>query len=260
MAKYTTEVRSICESLAGYVEGKGSNDVNEVISKSRAKIFNFDYPIFDNSYKSVIETKILKHYYGREIGAETFGRWQLWLDARMNEIMPYYNKLYQSELLTFNPLYDVDYTRTGEKEGTNTGTITTDNDGTLTRTDNTTQTTNRSSAPKNQRWEEYSDTPQGELTGVRNMTYLTEARHITDDGTGSTETGTVANTGTTTNLVDTTEEQERNLANTEEYLEHIVGKMSGGSYSKMLEEYRKTFLNIDMLVIKELKDLFMGLW
>lgn len=268
MAKYTTELRTICESLAGYDERSGFNKVDDVLTKSLEKIFSFNFPIFDEAYRPVLETKILKHYYTREIAAETFGLWQMWLDTRLNEIMPYYNKLYESELLEFNPFYDVDYTKTGNREGDNTGTVGDDGTkrgtGTITRTNDLTETTNMSDAPKNETWEEFSDTPQGALTGVRNMNYLTTARHITEDGTGSSTKGTVANTGTVTDTRNTTDTEENtrtyNLNNTEEYLEHIVGKMSGTSYSKLLEEYRKALLNIDMLIIRDLRDLFFGLW
>lgn len=121
MAKYTTSVRSICEVNSGLDESKGQANVNDIIANSRDKIFDFSYPIYDEDYRSVLETKILKHYYTREICAETVGRWKLFLDARMNEIMPYYNKLYESELLKFNPLYDVDYTRTSNRVGNQTG-------------------------------------------------------------------------------------------------------------------------------------------
>ena len=47
---------------------------------------------------------------------------------------------------------------------------------------------------------------------------------------------------------------------TEEYLEHVKGKTPGASYSKLLQEYRETFLNIDMMIIDDLSDLFFGLW
>ena len=121
MAKYTTSVRSICEINSGLDESKGQASVNDIIANSRDKIFDFPYPIYDEDYRAVLESKILKHYYTREICAETVGRWKLFLDARMNEIMPYYNKLYESELLKFNPLYDVDYTRTSNRVGNQTG-------------------------------------------------------------------------------------------------------------------------------------------
>ena len=56
MSKYTTEVRFICEQYAGLDESVGYNDIDEVISKSRAKVFDFNYPIFDEAYRPVLET------------------------------------------------------------------------------------------------------------------------------------------------------------------------------------------------------------
>ena len=46
----------------------------------------------------------------------------------------------------------------------------------------------------------------------------------------------------------------------EDYIESISGKQGSASYSKLLTEFRNTFLNIDMMVIEELSDLFMYLW
>lgn len=117
MSKYTTEIRFICETLAGLTESEGYGSISSIIAKSRTKIFDFDYPIFDQAYKPVLETKILKHYYTREIGVETVGLFKHFLDVKMNEIMPFYNKLYLSDTLNFNPLYDVDYTIQHEGEG-----------------------------------------------------------------------------------------------------------------------------------------------
>ena len=126
MSKYTTELRFICEQLAGLDESKGYSSTTQIIETARPKIFYFPYPIFDESYKQVLETKIIKHFYTREIGAETFGLWLFWLNRTLNEIMPLYNKLYESELLEFNPFYDVDYhtegDRSKEEDNTNTGT------------------------------------------------------------------------------------------------------------------------------------------
>ena len=114
MSKYTTEVRFICETLAGYDMSKGYGKVSEIVENSWEKVFDFDFPIFDPAYRSILCQKILKHYYTREIGFETVGLWKLKLETKMQEIMPYYNKLYLSETYNFNPLYDVDYTKTHE--------------------------------------------------------------------------------------------------------------------------------------------------
>ena len=42
--------------------------------------------------------------------------------------------------------------------------------------------------------------------------------------------------------------------------ENVVGKQGTESFSKLLNEYRDTFINIDMQVINEFSDLFFGLW
>ena len=108
MSKYTTELRYICESLAGYDESQGFDEVDEILRKSAPLVFSFNYPIFDQAYRLPLEMKILRHFYTREISEETYGLWKLRLQAKMNEIMPYYNQLYRTETLEFNPLYDVD--------------------------------------------------------------------------------------------------------------------------------------------------------
>lgn len=231
MSHYTTELRYVCETLAGLQESVGYNDVNTVIENSRDKLFNFDFPIYDETYRSVLETKIIKHYYTHEIGSETVGLFQLRLDARMNEIMPYYNQLYESAMLEFNPLYDVDITETHEGSGTRAGETTAEDEGTGTG--------------NNTNYNLYSSTPQGGLTGVDDEEYLTDARKITD-----TNTYTDSRNRNTTDSVNTTDE----------YIRTIRGKRGGVTYAKMIMEYRKTLLNIDKMIIDELANLFMLIW
>lgn len=117
MSLYTTEVRYICETLANYDESQGYKRVNDIVEAAAPQIFDDEFPIFDESYRPILEAKILKHYYTREIGFETVGLWQLKLNTKMNEIMPYYNKLYNSELLEFNPLYTVNLKKGHDKSG-----------------------------------------------------------------------------------------------------------------------------------------------
>lgn len=243
MSKYTTEVRFICEHYAGLTESVGYNDIRNVIRLSRDKVFDFPYPIFDEDYRSVLETKILMHYYTREIALETAGLWKHFLDFRMNEIMPYYNELYKSALLEFNPFFTVDLTKDYSK--TNDGTI----KDTGTETDK--QTTTESSTKDSTVEDLYSDTPQGGLSGVDNKTYLTNARKITDHETYK-DTNNVNGARTKNN--------NQKLDNVENYLEHLKGKTPGVSYSKLLSEYRDTIINVDLQVINELRDLFFNLW
>lgn len=294
MSKYTTEVRFICENYAGYDESQ-DYPINDVIQKAIPKVFDFDFPVYDPAYKTVLETKILKHYYTREIGFETVALWKHWLDMRLNEIMPYYNQLYESCTHEFNPFYDVDFTTTGNRNGKydethgDNGTssnVRTDNlkedtssntktDTNATRTDNLAHEDTDTS--QNTHYDLYSDTPQGALTGIDNENYLTNARKVTDNGTDhntGTNTGTVknegsqtvngsgstANTGTQTNEGNTTNNGTKNYTNVDDYLEHVAGKRSYATYSAMLKEYRETFINIDTMIINELSDLFMNVW
>ena len=252
MSKYTTEVRFICENYAGYDESKGASDVNEILSQTWNKVFDFNFPIFDEQYRSVLCQKILKHYYTREIAFETVGLWKLKLDTMMNEIMPYYNKLYESELLEFDPFKDADYTKEHEGEDGGSGRDT----GTTTQLSETS-------------WDVYSDTPQGALTNVDNNTYLTNARKVTheaeNDSTNNREIeGENDNLRTyneaTSNTGRGTSELNRTYSNTDEYIDHVYGKFPGKSYMSMLKEFRETFLNIDMEIINNLSDLFLKLW
>lgn len=117
MSKYTIELRSICESLVPKDSHVEYMDVDEVISTARPKIFNFNYPKWNPDYNNQLEEKIIRNYYMREIGLETYGLFKLRLEVKMNEIMPYYNKLYESETLKFDPLKEVDLNTIYTKEG-----------------------------------------------------------------------------------------------------------------------------------------------
>lgn len=275
MAKYTTEVRSICESLNAQSSSSGYNSVSTILSNVHSQIFSFNYPIFDNSYKSALEIKILRHYYTREIAAETYGLWKLWLEARMNEIMPYYNKLYQSELLQFNPLYDVDITRdhsgtaSGSREdsATTTGSRNIDRTYAHDETDRNTHGGTDNTTFNGTGGDYYSDTPQGGLDGVADLSYLTTARQTQDHNTNN-RTLNLSDNRTIDRDIDEDVDETNSASSSssgeyedvDSYLEHVRGKNGGASYSKMLEDYRKTFLNIDMMIINELSDLFFNLW
>ena len=311
MSKYTTEVRFICESKSGLENSSGADNVDEVIAGAWNKIFTSKAPFFDESYRSVLCQKILKHYYLREICCETVGIWKLWMNERLETIMPYYNQLYESELIKFEPLNDVNLTRkhdrtvdgteerngetsdtaNGTREITNNGTKNTTNNGTreVTGTNDTKETvtsdTTTSAESNETKRDLYSGTPQGAITGLENENYLTNARKITDNVTssGSEDTDTTRNidndyteNDTTNNTENTTTNNTENMTTndtktgtnkvtgtsntTEDYLETLIGKQGSSTYSKMLMEFRDTFLNIDMMVIDEFKDLFFGLW
>lgn len=247
MSKYTTEVRFICESKSGLSESKGFGSVDEVLNGSWDKIFTSKVSFFDEEYRGVLCKKILKHYYLREIGCETVGIWLLWMNTKLEEIMPYYNKLYESELIKFNPMYDVDWNRKGNKTGNESGS------GSRSTSGNNSGTNTQSGTSSNTTKDLYSDTPQGALTGVESQTYLTNARKVSNSG----ETGV---NGSTSGSYEDSESSSNKVDTTEDYVESVSGKQGGSSYSKLLNEFRETFLNIDMQVIEEFEEMFIGLW
>ena len=112
MAKYTTTVRAICENYTGKTAGIPFSDISAVITHAIPKIFTLDYEMFDEEYRVPLYKKILKHYYTREICEETVELWKLRLNTRLSEIMPYYNQLYKSALLEFDPLITTKLERT----------------------------------------------------------------------------------------------------------------------------------------------------
>jgi hypothetical protein len=71
-----------------------------------------NYPIFDEGHRAILNNKIIRHYYFREICCDSPERFNFYLETKMDEIMPYYNQLYKSELLEYNPLATEFYSET----------------------------------------------------------------------------------------------------------------------------------------------------
>lgn len=224
-----------------------------------------DYPIFDESYRTALNNKITDHFRYREIGAETPAMFTFLLNRTMKEIMPLYNQYYSSALLTFNPLYNADYTQTDNKTGSANGTTTNN----LTQTNDLSTGTNGTVTIDNDKTNThdlkdiFSETPQTKVSeiDITGDTYATNAdlQHnvdtIAENGTSTTDE-TVTNTGTVKNTGTVTHE----ITNTDDYARHVSGNTGNKNYSEMLLDFRKTFINTDMMVISELENLFMGVW
>ena len=189
--------------------------------------------------------------------------------------MPYYNQMYKSELIKFNPMYDVDVTRTNTGIRNNEQNSDIDNSSISSNTNVNENETSRANNAVNtghtgtheDSWDKYSDTPQGAVTGLANDEYLTNARHVEANGDADNiNTSTIKDDekskGTSNGIrTDNSKTKGKNIFNgIENYIEKVSGKQGVTSYSKLLEEFRRTFLNIDSMVIDELSDLFFGLW
>lgn len=231
MSKYTTELRWIIEN--GY-----DLQLNE-------------YPIFDENYRQKLNQKIINHYYFREIGFETVGLFRFYLKQTMNEIMPYYNQLYQSALLEIDPLNTINFTETLTRTKIGNDTKNFNEDTTV----NSNGDSNSNSTKSTNFKDVESDTPQGMLSigNIEGELYASYARiSKNEDTTNSTAHQETTDTQKRKNDEKINREDNENYTRTE--------KGNRESQSELLMKYRQTFLNIDMQVINELNDLFMGLY
>ena len=232
MSKYTTQLRYIAEALCGYTASVGADKIDELIDEARTKIFNFTYPAFpDAERKEEFERNFILYFFNREIAYETYGMFNVRLRAKLNTIMPYYIEMYNSTKLEFEPLVNVDYTKRTTGNIKHTGDVTVEGEST--------------STGSNTREDKFSDTPQDELTDIREGKYLSAFDMVTDNGTNTDNSRST----------DT-----RNLNDEHDLTETRKGKEGTASYASMLKEYRETLLNIDKMVFDELESLFLCIW
>ena len=241
MSNYTIPLKDCLVSLLNN-KYESTTPYKDIIADSHSLLFDFDYPIFDNDYKVVLETKFCKRFYNREIGSETFGLFQLRLDELFNTIMPFYNELYKQNLDKVL-LLNSDNIRT-ENTLTKTGTIGNETELESKVTDETGVETESISKNK------FSDAPMGNLTNVENESYLTDLRIINDNSESSSSSETNSNsttTGTQTfNTVDS-------------YVESRIG-YAGSNVIEKLNDIKILFFNIDDMILNKCEDLFLKIW
>lgn len=188
-----------------------------------------DYPIFDEDYREHLNDMILKHYYMSEIGFETANLFKQYLNNKMEEIMPYYNTLYslQQEMLSNTGNIDQNvnltesYTHEVNTEGTSESNSSSDN-------------TNKSVS---------QNTPQGNLIN-QNINNFNYADNIS---MGSNNSNINDNSNTTGKSI-------------ENYIKKIQGN-NGNKYAyEVLIAVKNNLLSIDLEVINQLEDLFMGIF
>lgn len=203
-----------------YTTSKTTLELRDLVENG-VDLWKFDYDSFyTGEEKKAFEQKVIDHYYFRQIGQETVGRFLHYFRARIREIMPYYKQLYESVKIMEeldDPFGNVDITETFEQET---------NDTSNTSTNATTQGENR-----------FSDTPQGSIDNIDN--YMTNASKDNNQSEATVQgvgTGTVKHTLTR------------------------KGNQGVNTYAHDMKELRETFINIDMMIIDDLNDLFLGIY
>lgn len=97
---------AIMNSMANY-DSEVKTKIRNLAKATHEKIFDFDYPLSNKVDKEEFECQILNHFIMRRLGFETFTAFQLYLENKLNEIMPYYN-------IMFNSLADYNLFNDGE--------------------------------------------------------------------------------------------------------------------------------------------------
>lgn len=197
-----------------------------------------------------LNDKILNYYRFREIGQETFGRWLFELETALKEIMPKYNQLFYSADQDYNPIYNVDYRKTIDrnKNDSSSGSQTNQTTTTETGTDSTTNSEYGKAVN--------SKTPQDSLgianTGIDTVQYADDASWSKTSGTtsnNSSSNGTIGSSGS-----NTSEGEEE-----ESILETTKGNFGVVSAQDLVLKYRETIINIEQQIIHDprIEELFM---
>ena len=191
-----------------------------------------DYPIFDENYRSVLNQKILYHYYENEIGFETAPLFRFYLKQKLNEIMPYYNELYKAQTkLIKNDLLLNNVNLTETLEGSNT-----------TQTNSDSRSTNKGTS-KNKNL--FQDTPQGTIsqTDIDSQTWATNLT-LDKNETNNTINDSNSSSGSGTN----------------NYIKTIIGNNGGKFNIDILNDIKNNLMNIDLMIIDDLNELFMQIF
>lgn len=277
MSNYTTALRWVIEQATPGMAGQG---ISKRIEAACSTIFDFEYPIWTPAYRRVLEKKILMHYFNREIGAETVALWKLWLEERLNLIMPYYNQLYATTVMDYDPLTDTkseevytglknrreqadflgsEHTSThdaGSTDETTSASSTSDSAGTHDLETITSGHVLNSDLPQaNYNNLDYGTDLKEQQTNVNTVESTTDKAKGTSSGRRDVDTsafGTSDSRSESTNSIGANED--------ENYKRLRTGNFGSRSFTELMMQYRASLINIDKMVIDELSDLFMTIY
>jgi hypothetical protein len=187
------------------------------------------YPIEVEDHRQELNIKILNHYWWYEIGVETPQLFRDRLLAKLNEIMPYYNQLYASELIQIDPINPIDYTETTDRTLKNQ------------HQDDSKEDTKNTGTSETHGSTTHNDYPRSQIFPDRDYATWRDYKEENYEGS-STGDRSLNNTGNYQDEEDITKKRKGNLQ---------------FSQQTLLTQYRATFLNIDMQIIDELYELFM---
>lgn len=147
--------------------------IKDLANAGRSTFFDFDYPLATSIDKGEFECMILNHFLMRRIGYETVTAFKIALNVKLNEIMPLYNKLFES-IENWNIFND------GESYTRNV-------------IDNNTTNVISNGTANNTSDRRFSDTPQNAIQDVQSGEYITEYNYDQDNTTTNNSSTAVDN-------------------------------------------------------------------
>lgn len=233
MSKHTTTVEKICCSYLTEKERMCYDiSVGDIIEKTRVKFFSFDFPFYtDNQYvREYFQKYFLARYWNNYIGTETLGMWRTAFTAKMYEITPYYQKLYNA-IQDDNPFINVDMIFTENENNT-------ENNQTLSSDVINSRGKNRTNYQNID-----SDNPQVTIGSGDYASNMSRGESVGDSTT------------ITTGRTDRQNDTDRNRKN-----ERTEKGLNGKSRAEVITEYRNQIQNINREIVDSCRDLFLKVW
>jgi hypothetical protein len=227
-------------------------ELRRLLTMPGFELFDFDYQFDDANFKAQLEERVIDYFYDMEIAFETPDMFKRKFKARWLRAIDYYNNLYNTTLLQYNPLINSKMSEaldqlatassTQDNNTTTTGSGSTSSEGTATN-DSTTTTDSNSTG---------SDYPQQPIAGGN------YAATAADSNSTQTTTGSNDNNSTTTSNDESTAVGKTTVdsTNNTNYAKTIEG-LTGTSYQALIAAERENILRIPNMIIDELKPCFM---
>ena len=264
------QLREYIEQATQYEEGL---TIREKIEVGRKKLFNFSYPFFDEDYRAVFETNFIRKFYMREIGFETEETFKFYLETWLTINMPYYNRLFQSEEIDYDPLTNAQM-MTAHEQKKDTGKVDERITNRKQKTDEDNKTTaNQKTSAKGTLVDDNfertvgSENPDSRLQlqtleGKGVIEYASDIDEVkANNKSNTTDEGTRNEDINYKKHLDDVQDRKDNFQSDinemETYIERRYGKIGADSYAKLIQEYRSALLRIENQIHSEMQELFM---
>lgn len=262
-------------------------ELRKLLQMNSFELFDFQYQFDDQKFRAQLEQAVIDYYYNYEIGVETPDEFKRRFQAKWLSFIDYYNLLYNTTLLTYNPLTNYkmtealdqlatsNNTQNNKTDTTSNGTTTQEGTDVLkqttstdsTRTDNlSADTTTTSEGSGNEKTSDYPQQPiaggdylEGEKTSSTNTSGTNKTLNTgtqTNAGTGSNDSTTTSdNTSISEDISNTTGTLTSNGTVNTNYEKTIEG-ITGTSYQELIAKERQNLIRLIPMIISELKPLF----